>query len=461
MPTPRLTITTFPVEIKPPTFSLPTLNLPTNFSLPAPLQALAKIANFTALNLDLSDLNFTLPSLPTLQLDEPHPGLALLSSLPSILKFDRPVTNMSVPDVLAQWLAATVSKATLPRIVVPTARVNALKALIPGFTAPSVVMPTYLSAVLSKVPASLELPSFSIPGKTLPSVSLLLPNLTSLPSIVVPADMPKELRLPPLLTMHNVSLPTLQQLARNFVDSLPSVEVSFNVPDILAQWVAGVVQASPLQQLNVSDSGLVKLQELLPDMPDKGPALLLLNISSPFLAQPVVKELVNLPTVVIPDSLIGNVSAVLPTLTSLPSILHNLPTTLNMTQGITDWLDTHTSLLGDAAEGSNASAAADVAGGLSLGAAHPMVGAGLAAAVEQLAGAGADVPVKAALGSGAPAAADDDAAAAGAPATAGDAAAAAAAGAPAAAGDAGDAADAPVAAVAAGAPLEEAEVEAA
>jgi hypothetical protein len=41
------------------------------------------------------------------------------------------------------------------------------------------------------VPASLELPSFSVPSKTLPSVSLLLPNLTSLPSIVVPAELPK------------------------------------------------------------------------------------------------------------------------------------------------------------------------------------------------------------------------------------------------------------------------------
>jgi hypothetical protein len=154
-----VTITTFPVEIKPPNFTLPAfpskaLNLAGNFSLPASLQALAKIANFTALDLDLPNLNFTLPSLPTLQIDSPGAGLALLSSLPHVLKFEKPVTNMTVPDVLGQWLAATVSKATLPRIVVPNARVNALKALIPGFTAPSVVMPTYLSALLSKVRAA-------------------------------------------------------------------------------------------------------------------------------------------------------------------------------------------------------------------------------------------------------------------------------------------------------------------
>jgi hypothetical protein len=157
-----VTITTFPVEIKPPNFTLPAfnakpLNLAANFSLPASLQALAKIANFTAVDLDLPELNFTLPSLPTLQLDASHPGLALLSSLPNVLKFDRPVTNMTVPDVLAQWLAATVSKATLPRIVVPAAKVNALKAFIPGFTAPSVVMPTYLSSLLSKVREGLAL----------------------------------------------------------------------------------------------------------------------------------------------------------------------------------------------------------------------------------------------------------------------------------------------------------------
>jgi hypothetical protein len=42
--------------------------------------------------------------------------------------------------------------------------------------------------------------------------------------------------------MHNVSLPTFQGLARHLLDSLPSVELSFNVPDILAQWVAGLVQ---------------------------------------------------------------------------------------------------------------------------------------------------------------------------------------------------------------------------
>uniref|UniRef100_A0A383VAQ1 Uncharacterized protein n=1 Tax=Tetradesmus obliquus TaxID=3088 RepID=A0A383VAQ1_TETOB len=484
VPLPRVTITTFPVDIKPPNFTLPAFSPKAlNFSLPASLAALAKIANFTALDLDFSDLNFTLPSLPTLQFSNAsatlgsHLPVALLASLPAGLRFDKPVVNMTLPEVVAQWLAAAVAKATLPRIVVPAETVAQLQGLIPGFKAPSVVMPTLLSALLSKVPSSIELPSFSVPGKALPGVSLLLPNLTSLPSIVLPADMPKEVRLPPVLTMQQVGLPSLQTLARHVVDSLPSVEVSFNVPDILAQWVAGVAQGSPLQQLNMSDAGHEQLKALLPDMPDKGPALLLLNISSPFLAKPVVKELINLPTVVIPDSLIKNVTALLPALTSLPSILlsklptgnltmlpevklpeitvprlrltigkvlQELPASLNLTQGITDWLDAHTSLLGKADGTAAAAANANVTGGMGgidLSMAHPAVAAdgGLAAAVQQMAGAKA-----AAAGTAAAAAGSSDGK---------EASAAAAAATPA-------AADEPAGPVVAGAPIQEAEVKA-
>eukprot|EP00883_Tetradesmus_obliquus_P002450 jgi/Sobl393_1/1262/SZX77170.1 len=91
------------------------------------------------------------------------------------------------------------------------------------------------------------------------------------------------------------------------------------------------------------------------------------------------QELINLPTVVTPDSLIKNVRALLPALTSLPSILlsklptgnltmvpevklpeitvprprltnrkvlQELPASLNVTGGITDRRDAHTSLLG-------------------------------------------------------------------------------------------------------------------
>jgi hypothetical protein len=187
--------------------------------------------------------------------------------------------------------------------------------------------------------------------------------------------------------------------------------------------------------------------------------------------------MINLPTVVIPDSLIKNVSALLPTLTSLPSILlsklptnltmlpevklpeitvpglrltigkilHDLPATLNMTQGITDWLDTHTTLLGDKA--ADAGAVAAGSGGVSLNVTHPVLDGGLAAAVEQMAGAkGIEAPAKADASAGEAQQAAPAAAAADVPAVAADAAPAAAA------------ADAPVEAVVPGAPIQVVEV---
>jgi hypothetical protein len=188
------------------------------------------------------------------------------------------------------------------------------------------------------------------------------------------------------------------------------------------------------------------------------------------------QELINLPTVVVPDSLIKNVSALLPALTSLPSILlaklpgnltmlpevklpeitvpglrltigkilKDLPTSLNMTQGITDWLDAHTSLLGKAADGAAANASAT--GGVELSLTHPAVmDGGLAAAVEQLAGAKAAAaaePVKVDVTAAAGSNASEEA-----PVAAADTAAAAAA-----------AADVPAGPVVAGAPVQEVEV---
>jgi hypothetical protein len=196
--------------------------------------------------------------------------------------------------------------------------------------------------------------------------------------------------------------------------------------------------------------------------------------------------MIALPTVVIPDALIKNVSALLPSLTSLPSILlsklpsnltmlpevklpeiilpglrltinkilQDLPATLNMTQGITDWLDTHTSLLGGKAVDDGAAAAtagSGVGGAVSLNVTHPMVdgvASGLAAAVQQMAEAKAvEAPVKADVGAGEGQQAEPAVAAA-VPAVAADAAPAAAAA----------AAPAPVEAVVAGAPIQEVEV---
>jgi hypothetical protein len=217
------------------------------------------------------------------------------------------------------------------------------------------------------------------------------------------------------------------------------------------------------------------------------PAAAAACLSSSLSAAPF-QELLNLPTVVVPDSLIKNVSALLPALTSLPSILTaklpagnltvlpqvklpeitipglrltinkvlaDLPSSLNMTQGITDWLEEHTSLLGKAGDSVTAADANATTGSIDVSVEHPAAGldGGLAAAVEQLAGAKA-AAVTAGVSSGSSekevpaAAAPDTAAATTAAPAAGDAAPAAAA----------PAADEPAGPVVAGAPLQEAEV---
>jgi hypothetical protein len=52
-----------------------------------------------------------------------------------------------------------------------------------------------------------------------------------------------------------------------------SISLVFIWCSVLSAPLCVCLQGSPLQQLNVSDSGLAKLKELLPDVPDKGPAL--------------------------------------------------------------------------------------------------------------------------------------------------------------------------------------------
>jgi hypothetical protein len=59
----------------------------------------------------------------------------------------------------------------------------ALKALIPGLVQPSIIIPN-ISFPLFKKPADLNVPVFKIPTGTLASVALLLPGLTSLPTIL-------------------------------------------------------------------------------------------------------------------------------------------------------------------------------------------------------------------------------------------------------------------------------------
>jgi hypothetical protein len=87
-----------------------------------------------------------------------------------------------------------------------------------------------------------------------------------------------------------------EQIARD------GVEISFEVPAVMAQWIAGIVQKAPLPQLQVQDEAQVALKSLLPQLPEL-PALLVVNISTPYFNADA-KQMRDVPTVVVPDSMV-------------------------------------------------------------------------------------------------------------------------------------------------------------
>jgi hypothetical protein len=115
-------------------------------------------------------------------------------------RIDRTLINMSLPDVLAQWVAANLADAPMPTMTVDAPASVQLKSLLPNFTLPSVVVPK-ISAPLMKLPANFSLPVFTIPigNRTLQRVLSLLPDLTALPTLMTP-------KVPPV----NISITTAQ-----------------------------------------------------------------------------------------------------------------------------------------------------------------------------------------------------------------------------------------------------------
>jgi hypothetical protein len=88
-----------------------------------------------------------------------------------------------------------------------------------------------------------------------------------------------------------------EQIARD------SVEISFEVPNVMAQWIAGIIQKVPLPQLQVQDETQHALKSVLPQLPEL-PALLVVNISTPYFNADA-KQMQDLPTVVVPDSMVS------------------------------------------------------------------------------------------------------------------------------------------------------------
>ncbi|KAF6261546.1 hypothetical protein COO60DRAFT_1625305 [Scenedesmus sp. NREL 46B-D3] len=118
------------------------------------------------------DISLTLPGLPTL----PHfPFLA------------KGLLNMSLPDVLAQWVGANQANAQLPQVELSPKQIREIEIVLPGFMAPSVIV-SKLSAPLFKKPTNFRLPVFTPPfgNNTLKRLSLAIPDLTSLPTLLLP-----------------------------------------------------------------------------------------------------------------------------------------------------------------------------------------------------------------------------------------------------------------------------------
>jgi hypothetical protein len=125
---------------------------------------------------------------------------------PCCCRINRTLINMSLPDVLAQWVAANLADAPMPTLTIDAPASTQLRSLLPNFTLPSIVVPK-ISAPLMKLPANFSLPVFMIPigNRTLQRVLKLVPDLTALPTLMTP-------RLPEVnisvITSHaNVTLP--------------------------------------------------------------------------------------------------------------------------------------------------------------------------------------------------------------------------------------------------------------
>jgi hypothetical protein len=88
-----------------------------------------------------------------------------------------------------------------------------------------------------------------------------------------------------------------QQIARD------GVEISFEVPNVMAQWIAGIIQKVPLPQLEVQDETQLALRSMLPQLPQL-PALLVVNTSTPYF-NAAASEMKDVPTVVVPDSMVS------------------------------------------------------------------------------------------------------------------------------------------------------------
>lgn len=250
-----------PAALTLPVFKLPQAVLADVSKLLSPLSTLATIV-LPDVSITPSSISVTVPDLAFMVPNVTLVGLSYLAEqfvdrLPQLPSINLALINMSMNDVITEWAQANLEGLGLPRIVVNDVKLNALKAFIPGLTLPSIIVPNVSFSLFQK-PAGLVLPVFQIPTATLQSVTLLLPQLSSLSTILLPS---KITALLPELIMPNVTISGLTQ----FVSSMQSsgaqtssatnttVLSSMSLTDVVAQWLAASELKLPVPSLTVNN----------------------------------------------------------------------------------------------------------------------------------------------------------------------------------------------------------------
>lgn len=143
-------------------------------------------------------------------------------TLPHFPFINRALINMSMPDVLAQWVVANQNAAKVPHVSITKDESDELRTIIVDFNVPAVLVPK-ISMPLFKIPKAFNLPVYTIPigNKTLSRVAKILPNMTSLPTIVMPKWKMPNLNLP------KFELPEVSQLGSATIWCSSSVFVGY------------------------------------------------------------------------------------------------------------------------------------------------------------------------------------------------------------------------------------------
>jgi len=278
--------------------------------------------------LSMFELSLSLPMKDKFPLKQLLPSIEINAT--EVPAMQQPVMGMDMPDVLAQWATAFATKAPLKKYIISQSKLNALRAFVPGFEVPSILVAN-VSSPLMKNSIDLDMPVFTIPDDSLSSVSMLLPNITSLPLMCVPKAMGASLLFNKTgfggLDVHNFTIPSLERVVERLLSIFPPPEwavsiVSGKFAEVANRWMTGVLMDEPIPVLNVTSAQWGGLCSLLPGLNSSETTLMLWNASSLLFTKPRLSLIDQLATFMVPNELSANVSSICPGLTpGLPALL--------------------------------------------------------------------------------------------------------------------------------------------